>query len=174
MSWIASLDSLAGHGRERRIVVLALVLLTALAWLYLWLAPMPMPATHGGLRAPLLHLQAGRTRILARQTALGMPSLRRGLELLAQRQQFARLQNAGQRVIAELQEHELTQEANEISAFLHSKSPSIEEQSAPAIRPILPTHCPQCGAMLRPDEIEWLDESTGECGHCGSRVREDS
>jgi len=53
MSWIASLDSLAGHGRERRIVVLALVLLTALAWLYLWLAPMPMPATHGGLRAPL-------------------------------------------------------------------------------------------------------------------------
>ena len=128
----------------------------------------------GGLRAPLFHLQAGRSRILARQTALGMPSLRRGLELLAQRQQFARLHNAGQRVIAELQEHELTQEANEISAFLHSKSPSIEEQSAPAIRPILPTHCPQCGAMLRPDEIEWLDESTGECGHCGSPVREDS
>jgi predicted metal-binding membrane protein len=52
MSWIASSDSLAGNGRERRIVVLALVLLTALAWLYLWLAPMPMPATHGGLHAP--------------------------------------------------------------------------------------------------------------------------
>src|SRR3990170_2132058 len=39
----------------------------------------------GGPRAPLFHLQAGRARILAGQTSLGMPSLKRGLELLAQR-----------------------------------------------------------------------------------------
>src|SRR6185503_17336733 len=80
----------------------------------------------GGPRAPLFHLQAGRSRILAGQTALGMPSLKRGLELLAQRQQFARLQKASQRLIAELQERELIQEADEITTFLHSKSPSIE------------------------------------------------
>ena len=128
----------------------------------------------GGPRAPLFHLQAGRSRILAGQTALGMPSLKRGLELLAQRQQFARLQKASQRVIAELQERELIQEADEINTFLHSKSPSIEEQSDPAKRPILPTHCPQCGAALRPDEVEWLDDSTAECAYCGSPVREDS
>ena len=128
----------------------------------------------GGPRAPLFHLQAGRSRILAGQTALGMPSLKRGLELLAQRQQFLRLQKAGQRLITELQERELTQEANEITTFLQSRSPSLEEQSAPAKRPSLPTHCPQCGAALRPDEIEWLDKSTAECGYCGSPVREDS
>jgi hypothetical protein len=37
---------------------------------------------------------------------------------------------------------------------------------------VLPTHCPSCGAALRPDEIEWLDESTAECAYCGSPVRE--
>ncbi|MEP6896727.1 MAG: hypothetical protein ABI986_14070, partial [Chloroflexota bacterium] len=36
----------------------------------------------GGPRAPLFHLQAGRSRIYAGQTKLGMPSLKRGLELL--------------------------------------------------------------------------------------------
>jgi predicted metal-binding membrane protein len=46
------LESLAGPGRDRRIVIAALIALTALAWLYLWRAPMPMPAANGGLRAP--------------------------------------------------------------------------------------------------------------------------
>src|SRR5262245_15486839 len=68
----------------------------------------------GGPRAPLFHLQAGRSRILAGQTSLGMPSLDRGLELLAQRRQYQRLQNAGQRVIAELQERGQAKEAAEI------------------------------------------------------------
>src|SRR5215510_7212848 len=72
----------------------------------------------GGPRAPLFHLQAGRSRILAGQTALGMPSLKRGLELLAQRKQVARLHKAGQRMIAELQERGLKKEATEINSFL--------------------------------------------------------
>ena len=59
-------------------------------------------AARGGPRAPLFYLQAGRARILAGQTSLGMPSLKRGLELFAQRRQFPRLQPAGARVISEL------------------------------------------------------------------------
>ena len=128
----------------------------------------------GGPRAPLFHLQAGRSRILAEQTALGMPSLKRGLELLSQRKQFGRLHNAGQRLMAELQERGLTKEANEIAALIHSEAPSTEAHLIPTKQPILPTHCPQCGAALRPDEVEWLDESTAECAYCGSPVREDS
>src|SRR5688572_27263720 len=49
----------------------------------------------GGQRAPLFYLQAGRARILAGQTFLGMPSLKRGLELLAEREKFQRLHQAG-------------------------------------------------------------------------------
>ena len=131
----------------------------------------------GGPRAPLFHLQAGRARILAGQTALGMPSLKRGLELLAQRKQFPRLRNAGMRVIAELNERALKNEVVDIEILLKTLLPSIPEfdlQQTPAKKSILPTHCPQCGAALKPDEVEWLNEVTAECGYCGSPVREEN
>jgi hypothetical protein len=131
----------------------------------------------GGPRASLFHLQAGRCRILAGQTSLGMPSLKRGLDLLAQRRQYQRLQNAGERVMGELQERGLEKEAAEIKALLSAGLPSTpvtEQQSTSTRRPVLHTHCPQCGAAMRPDEVEWLDDVTAECAYCGSPVREES
>jgi hypothetical protein len=130
----------------------------------------------GGPRAPLFHLQAVRSRIFAGQTKLGMPSLKRGLELLAERKQFQRLQNAGMRVIAELNERGLKSEVVDIEILLKTLLPSktmFETKETPAKRPILPTHCPSCGAAVKPDEVEWLDEITAECGYCGSPVREE-
>ena len=130
----------------------------------------------GGPRAPILHLQAGRSRVYAGQTALGMPSLQRGLELFAQRGQLDKLQNAASRVVSELKERGLTKEAAEIEALLKGVAPSTPAitEPVPVKKPILPTHCPACGAPLRPDEVEWLDDITAECGYCGSPVREET
>ena len=128
----------------------------------------------GGPRAPLFHLQAGRARILAGQVALGMPSLKRALEILAERKQFQRLQNAGLRVVIELNERGLKTEAVDIEILLKMNlpaTPTSETKETPTRKPILPTHCPNCGAALRPDEVEWLDDLTAECGYCGSPVR---
>jgi hypothetical protein len=127
----------------------------------------------GGPRAPLFHLQAGRSRVLAGQAALGMPSLKRGLELFAQRRQFQRLQQFGMRTIDELNDHGLKKEADEISAWLKSVLPEATSFESLSKRPVLPTHCPACGAPLRPDEVEWLDEITAGCGYCGSPAREE-
>src|SRR5919109_5197430 len=71
----------------------------------------------GGPRAPLFYLQAGRARILAGQTRLGMPSLKRGLQLLAERRQFPRLHKAGKRVVEELNQRGLKNEASEIERW---------------------------------------------------------
>ena len=130
-------------------------------------------ARSGG-RAPLFHLQAGRARILAGQTSLGMPSLKRGLELLAQRRQFPRLHKAGRRVVAELNEHGLQNEAAEIETWLNSvlpDMPSFDSPERPSKNAVLPTHCPSCGAAVRSDEVELLDDVTAECGYCGSPIR---
>ena len=130
----------------------------------------------GGGRAPLFHLQAGRARILAGQTSLGMPSLKRGLELLAQRRQFPRLHKAGRRVVAELNESGLQNEAAEIETWLKSVLPSMtsfDSSETPSKKSILPTLCPSCGAAVRRDEVEWLDDATAECAYCGSPVREE-
>ena len=127
----------------------------------------------GGQRAPLFHLQAGRSRILAGQAALGIPSLKRGLELLSERRQLGRLHQAGTRTLAELNQRGLKNEAVEFEKWMKSLMPDTPTVESPARRPILPTHCPSCGAPLRPDEVDWLDEVTAECGFCGSLVREE-
>lgn len=127
----------------------------------------------GGPRAPIFHLQAGRARIFAGQTKLGMPSLKRGLQLFAQRGQWQKLHQMGTRVVGELSARGLSNEAQEIELFLKSLNPSMPAvEAGPAKRPILPTHCPSCGAGVRPDEVEWLDDITAECAYCGSPIRE--
>lgn len=131
-------------------------------------------AARGGPRAPIFYLQAGRARVLAEQISLGMPSLKRGLELLAQHRRFQRLHQAGIRVISELNQRGLKNEALEIETWLKSISAltaSFETSEPTEKRPILPTHCPSCGAAIRPDEVEWLDDVTAECAYCGSLIR---
>jgi hypothetical protein len=102
-----------------------------------------------------------------------MPSLKRAFELLAQQRRPLRLQRIARRIISELKEHDLGKEAAEVESWLNNASPS----AAPAMdaatkRPVLPTHCPSCGAAVRPDEVEWLDDTTAECAYCGSPLRE--
>lgn len=123
-------------------------------------------------RASLFHLQAGRSRILAGQTTLGMPSIKRGLELLAERRQFGRLHRTGTRIHTELNEHGFKNEAAEVDMWLQSimtETPTVE---SPARRPNLPAHCPSCGAIIQSDEVDWLNEVTAECGYCGSSFGE--
>lgn len=128
----------------------------------------------GGPRAPIFYLQAGRARVFAGQTKLGIPSLKRGFELFAQGGQLHKLHQAGGRVIAQLKERGLTAEATEMESFLRKLSPSAPAVEPTSVkRPVLPTHCPSCGAALRPDEVEWLDDATAECAYCGSPVREE-
>jgi hypothetical protein len=132
----------------------------------------------GGTRAPIFYLQAGRARILANQNAAGMQSFKCAFELFAQRKQFPRLCQAGTHTVSELAERGLTKEATEVDAWVKALLPpksagTFTPPETPAKRPILPTHCPACGAPARPDEVEWLDDITAECVFCGSPVRQE-
>jgi hypothetical protein len=128
----------------------------------------------GGPRAPLFFLQAGHARLLAGQKPAGFESLKHGLLLLAQRRVHIRLYLLGPRVAAELDQHGMGKEAAEIREWLKGALPAGFSAPAPEAgkKPLLPTHCPACGAPVRPDEVEWLDEATAECAFCGSPVRE--
>jgi hypothetical protein len=126
----------------------------------------------GGPRAPIYYLQAGRARVLAGQAQLGIPSLKRGLELLAQRGKLQRFHQAGDRVLTEINSHGLKSEAAEMESWIRKLAPPLPSFEVPKPdRPALPTHCPSCGAALKHDEVEWLDELTAECAYCGSPVR---
>lgn len=124
-------------------------------------------------RTPFLYLEAGHAAILDGQVELGVAHLRRGLTLLATQGRYPRMQLLGQRAVNELNAHGLKNEASEIASLLAANLPkqASTEQVSPSKKPILPTHCPNCGGALRPDETEWLDEVTAECPYCGSPVR---
>lgn len=124
-------------------------------------------------RAPFLYMEAGHAAILSGGTKLGVAHMRRGLALFASQHRFHRMWTFGQRAIDELKALKLNTEAEEISAVLSGNLPR-EIPTVPAVkskRPILPTHCPACGAAVRPDDVEWMDDVTAECDYCGSSVR---
>lgn len=124
-------------------------------------------------RAPFLYIEAGRAAILSGQTKPGVADLRRGLTLFASQGRNHRMQAIGQRVIDELKTHSLNSEAEEISLLIHGNLPQEIQTKQPVAgqRPILPTHCPSCGAVVKADDVEWLDEVTAECDYCGSPIR---
>ena len=128
-----------------------------------------------GRHTPQFYLQAGRARILAGQNEAGLANLKQGMSLLASHFAWQRFYNAGNRIVNELNQLGLKNEANEILDLLNAKLPgnfSASSNAIPTQKPVLPTHCPSCGGAIRPDEVEWLDDITAECAYCGSPVRE--
>jgi len=133
--------------------------------------------SRGGPRAPQFYLQAGRAHILAGQNEAGLANLKHGLTLLANRADWKHLHQAGNRIVDELNQRGLEEEANQISEFLKNNIPSdftAPKSISSTKKPILPTHCPSCGGVIRPDEVDWLDDITAECTYCGSPVREEN
>lgn len=131
----------------------------------------------GGPRAPFFYIQAGRARIMGNQTAGGVEYLERGLGLFAVRGLAGKVFNVGNRIVAELNQRGLGKESQQVAAYIKSLVPDFDGSlagPAPAKRPPLPTHCPGCGAPVRVDEVEWLDDITAECAFCGSPVRGES
>ena len=127
-----------------------------------------------GPRAPFFYLQAGRTSILAEQKDAGFQQIKHGLSIIAQRGNFQHLNKVTHRIINELKQNGMNKEADELSTWLKAALPI---GFTPAVNPqapkkaTLPTHCSACGAPVRPDEVDWLDDVTAECAFCGSPVR---
>jgi hypothetical protein len=123
-------------------------------------------------RAPILYMEAGRAAILSGDVKAGVASMRLGLTLLAAQGRHHRMRVLGQRAVEELQARGLNAEAAEIASLLGSSLPQeLPAEPAPVKRPILPTHCPACGGVVNPGELEWIDDLTAECDYCGSPLR---
>jgi hypothetical protein len=123
-------------------------------------------------RAPILYVEAGRAAVLGGDVKTGVAHLRHGLTLLASQGRYHRMRTLGQRAIDELKARELNAEAGEIAGLLGASLPGeLPVEPAPIGRPVLPTNCPSCGGTVKPDEIEWIDDTTAECDYCGSPLR---
>jgi len=121
-------------------------------------------------RSPQLYLQAGRALSLAGEIDNAVTRLRKGLQLMLDYQQGQRFQFAIQRVVQDLQRQGFENHANELEEEF---SESIKElpksqDSTQTEHPPLPPSCPDCGAVVRPDELEWINSTQAYCDYCGS------
>lgn len=136
---------------------------------------------HGLLaRVPNLYLQAARCRYHSGKPEIGRSHLKQALDQLAATGKWQRLQNVVAYMSAELRQIGYPKDATDAEAWLASVLPAGTSQPLPARGAApsqppqaarLPVRCPTCGAGLRPNEIEWLDNNTAECPYCGGPVQ---
>jgi hypothetical protein len=128
-------------------------------------------AQRGIPRAPQLFLRAGESALKAGEQGPAVELFTRGLRLMAELGQTHRLPAVSRRVLDELQSAGLKEECEalekEISQLLASVDMEIAT-SSPQRKRRLPGKCPQCGGIVHPQEVEWIDESTASCDYCGS------
>ena len=119
------------------------------------------------------------------KAAEGLEHLEYSLRLLANAGRWDGVNRIGSRVIDELEERSFTDEARRIAAFVEELQAGVEaaerkppldfgpgtRPAAKQVRPILPTNCASCGAVIHPQEVEWADVSTVVCSYCGNMVR---
>jgi hypothetical protein len=130
--------------------------------------------------APRLFFQAARANWHAGNYPHGMELLRYGLEILVAAGAYIRIRQIAQAAMGELETLGHPQEAEQIKQYLDG-IPGVAQSAAsiganapsPAeeARPILPATCGQCGAVVRPEEVEWIDPRTAGCAFCGSPIR---
>jgi hypothetical protein len=127
-----------------------------------------------GPAAPHLYLQAGTARILAGQTPTGVVHIKRALALFAARGEWQKFQRNRRRVVELLTGLGLSKEAKALETYLSGEVPDgVEESPDPGMqinhtKAILPAKCLGCGAPLRSDEVDWVDENSAECPYCGT------
>jgi hypothetical protein len=122
-------------------------------------------------RAPFLFVRAARAFIFAGQPQRGVQLFQTAFEILASVGGAALLFPAAHRLIEELTELGHPKEAAGIREIVLG-APGWDATPSPAPHQSpLPTHCPNCGAGIRSDEVQWIDESTAECTYCGSPIR---
>ncbi len=128
-------------------------------------------------RAPFLFIQAGRGYLLGGDHTRGFDLIKQGLHLLADSGRWMELQRVSRRIIEEMDGRGFVKENQELKNWLttvlhdHLGDPNSTSTLESPAKVHLPTHCPQCGGMLDPGTVNWLDELTAECLYCGSPVR---
>jgi len=126
-------------------------------------------------QAAYLYVQAARARILTGQVKPGLELLEQGLSAFTQAGLWEAFERVGSRAVDELRQQDQPQAAQDLRQWLETMRQNRPPSSAPAEvkeSPLraLPLKCPSCGATVRPDEVEWVDEERAVCDYCGSML----
>ncbi len=123
-------------------------------------------------QAAHLYVQAARARLLGGQVQPVEDLLKQGLSIFAQAGFWGPFERVGNRAVGELQQHNQPQIADDLTKWMQGLLKSRPVNAAPEGKisspRSLPLKCPSCGANIKPNDVDWIDEQRAECNYCGS------
>jgi hypothetical protein len=129
------------------------------------------------VRAPHLYLEAAYCRLISKQVQSGIDLMWQGFHLLEKTKRWHAMFENGKVAVTELHRTGQVGAADKLQAWLdqtlkdHPEEISSLSESTTAKRhPRFPPKCPQCGASIRADQADWIDEDNIECPYCGSAI----
>lgn len=136
-----------------------------------------MESTSHPRRAANFHAQAAHCFVDAKEPVRSLTHARRALDLFLQYQMVRRIPVFYTNIVHHMRNKGLIEAANQIekeyaakvSPFPLPVQPAQSAQGRP--RPSLPSSCPKCGAPVRSDEIEWIDDRSAACIYCGTTLQ---
>ena len=126
-------------------------------------------------QSPKLFLQAGATRLKANEIDDGIMLVKKGLQIIIERQQWGHLRKAGDAALARIREGGFNDQAKDLQTWIDEQVPA-EVKTTPAwlAKPgrinqpdRLPKQCSSCGGPVNPKEVDWFG-SNATCIYCGS------
>jgi len=136
-----------------------------------------MEASSHPRRAANLHAQAAHAYADSQDESGALGHARRALTLFLQYQMVERAPRFYANIERKLRAMNMAQAADALQSEFGQKvgsspQPAIQPQAPGQQR--LPSNCPQCGAPVRGDEIEWINQYSAECIYCGSVIQTES
>jgi DNA-directed RNA polymerase subunit RPC12/RpoP len=132
-------------------------------------------------QAAHLYIQAARAKTLSGQLQPAQEFFQQGLSIFADVELWESFEHIGSRILVELRQQGHGQTADALSRWMQiirqNQSPTppggskpLKPQNPPLAQGSLPLKCPSCGATVRSDEVQWIDDRHAECGYCGSTL----
>lgn len=126
-------------------------------------------------QSPQLYLQAGAARLKANEIENGIMLIKKGLQIIIDRQQWGQLKKTNDITIARLRENGLNDQAINLQTWVDKQIPAevkttpvwLSNPSKINQAAQLPKQCLSCGGPVNPKEVDWFG-SDAICIYCGS------
>jgi hypothetical protein len=122
-------------------------------------------------QAANLHALAAHAWVNAGVEQRAMNQAGRAFQIFARQGMWQRAAEFKTNLMQHLREYGMQGSADNIErAYDTARIVTVPRTEEP-IRAKLPAACPHCGAPIRSDVVEWVDESSAECGFCGGIIK---
>ena len=114
-----------------------------------------------------LHSRAAHCLVEGSVEATGLSESQAALRVFSNMGDTERCQRFLENILRKLQAHHMPGAVGALQTEFGG-APAAREPAAGPLR--LPTACPQCGAPVRGDEVEWIDLASAVCTFCGAVI----